>query len=703
VVEAIGKLAAVFAEYRIVRVIHNGLINLIPFVLVGAICVALLNLPIPVYQDLLDTLFAGRWQMLSQLITFASLDIIALATLLSVAYVYAAEEPTVKNGDIHPFIPTFTALACYVIFFVWDGAQELVFKDPGETSIFPSLAVALLATWLFFVFVKLWARFKPPRLSNLDTNLQMRSAFRAVFPVAATLLIFALARIFASAVIPTEEIGAALVHLISEGLVSDNLGSVLLTVFLSQFLWFFGVHGSGLILAEFPLVSTLPTAAQTMFATQDFYLNFVSLGGSGTTFGLLIALFLVGSEHRGKRLAKASVFPSLFNINEIFIYGIPLILNPFLLAPFILAPLLTALLCFIAFSVGLVPPIVYPVEWTCPILFSGFLSTGSLAGSALQLLCLGCAVVIYLPFIIATRHFDARRRLDRVQKMQAATLETVGSEGSSVLARNDTVGETAREISSRLYGYFETNTLPFHLVYQPKTNKDGRLMGAEALLRWVHPEFGALSPVVLVEICDESGLASKLGRWVTREAIREYARWKQEGLCGMRLSINLHARHLCEDPGFPAFLGGLLASQGVGSGEIELEITEHLALHANQTNKDALANIRKFGVELSIDDMGIGYSSLTYISDFGVKGVKIDTSLVSAIDSDIQQQEIVGSIVQLAKQMNLTVIVEGVETKDQLDALVALDVPYFQGYYFSKPLISPDFIAYAHEHGIIGK
>jgi EAL domain-containing protein (putative c-di-GMP-specific phosphodiesterase class I) len=535
----------------------------------------------------------------------------------------------------------------------------------------------------------------------LDTNLQMRSAFRAVFPVAATLVLFALIRLFVPAVIPTDEIRLAFSRFISEGLVSDKLSSVLLTVFLAQLFWFFGVHGSGMILAEFPTVAALPDPASTLFATQDFYLNFVSLGGSGLTLGLLIALFLVGTPHRGKRLARASLFPSLFNINEIFLYGIPIILNPFLLAPFIVAPLLAALLCFIAFSLGWVPPLTHPVEWTCPIFLSGYLSTGSFVASLLQLLCLGCAIIVYLPFVIAIRHFDARRRADRVRQLQTVTLETVGNEGATVLARNDAVGETAREISSRLYGYFETNTLPFHLVYQPKTDKDGTLMGAEALLRWVHPELGAISPVVLVEICDESGLASKLGRWVTREAIREYVHWREEGLRDLRLSINLHARHLCEDAAFPAFLGGLLASQGVGRGEVELEITEHLALHANQANKGALASIRKLGVELSIDDMGIGYSSLTYISDFDVRGVKIDASLVSAIDSDIQQQEIVSSIVQLAKQLNLTVIVEGIEAKEQRDALVALGVEYFQGYYFSKPLLPQDFVAYARRHGMI--
>ncbi|MDR1184874.1 MAG: EAL domain-containing protein, partial [Coriobacteriales bacterium] len=693
-IEVIGRLAAKFADNRIVRTINNGLINLIPFVLVGAVCLAILNLPIPLYQDTLDTLTLGKWRQLSALVTFASLDVISLIALLSVAYTYASEEPSVKGGDIHPFIPTFVALACYIILFVWDGGTDVVFPQPGTSGVFRSLVIALISAWLFFASVRMWRRIRPPRLSALDINLQMRSAFTSVFPVAITLVIFALARTFGSILLPLDAVQATLSDFVETQLGGESFGSVLLTVFCAQILWFFGVHGTGAIIGELPSVSQMADPSQVLFATEDFYDTFVLLGGTGATFGLLIALLIVGTAHRGKRLAKASIFPSLFNINETFLYGGPIIFNPFLFIPFLLAPLLAAALSFVALATGLVPPITITAGWTTPILLSGFLSTGSLAGSLLQLICVGASTMVYLPFAIAIRRFDDRRRAQRIDQMQKATMKAADNESVTVLTRNDDVGETARELSSRLHGYFEVGTLPFRLVYQPKTDKDGRVMGGEALLRWEHPEFGPISPVVLVELCDESGLATELGRWITQEAVCEYTRWRQEGLGSLRMSINLHARHLCEDDGFPAFLGELLTRQDIKDGEIELEFTEHMALNATSANKEALAEIRAFGVEFAIDDMGTGYSSLTYISDFGVTCVKMDASLVSAIESDVQQQEIIRSIVQLAEQLDLTVIVEGVETKGQLDALVDLGVPWFQGYYFSKPLVPQDFIAF---------
>jgi lactose/cellobiose-specific phosphotransferase system IIC component len=741
VVNRIEKLASVFADSRVVRTINNALINLIPFVFVGAISVAVLNLPIPAYQEALDGLFGEQWRLFSRVVSFASLGSIAVATLLLVAHTYALDEPSVKNGDIHPVIPTFVAFACYVIIFVWDGRTSIDFSTPGRAGVFASLATALVSAWLFFRFVRLWTRIRPPRPSLVDVNLQMRPAFRAAFPVAATLVIFGLIRTLLPILAPVQVVPAAFLDFVNTCLISDDLGSVLLTVLLSQFFWFFGAHGSGLIIDNFPLVSEVSGSAQALFATRDFYLNFVSLGGTGATLGLLIALFLVGSRHRGKRLAWASLFPAALNVNEPLLYGTPIILSPFFFLPFLFGPLLAASISYVAFSVGLVPPITEHLNWTTPVLISGYLSTGSLAGSLLQVVCVAVTTVLYLPFVISVRNYERRRRMECARLLQQEVLTAVDSGCATVLFREDDVGKTARELCVRLTDYFETGILPLYLVYQPKTSADGRVIGAEALLRWEHPELGSISPVVLVELCDEGGLTTKLGRWVTKEAIAEYARWKRDGVIGggnvvgnvvgstdsnqggmsgkdaggvgsrsggaadsnqggMSISINLNTRQLGVDEDFPAFLAETLAAYGVEGREVELEITEHMALRVNEANKQALAAIRDLGVELSIDDMGMGYSSLSYISEFGVRGVKIDISLVDVITTDLQQQEIVRSIVQLAEQLDLTVVVEGVEDKEQVDALTELGVRFFQGYYFSKPCEREDFCAYVKENGI---
>jgi EAL domain-containing protein (putative c-di-GMP-specific phosphodiesterase class I) len=226
-------------------------------------------------------------------------------------------------------------------------------------------------------------------------------------------------------------------------------------------------------------------------------------------------------------------------------------------------------------------------------------------------------------------------------------------------------------------------------------------VGAEALLRWQHPRFGPISPVALIELTDEAGLTTPLGRWITRTAFEEFRHWQDMGISGILLSVNLNPRHIFEDPEFPAYVGQLIEEFDLNPAEIDLEITEHVAVHSSEAMRNMFNQIRALGVGLSIDDMGLGYSSLTYISDFGVGTVKIDISLVDKITEDVQQQEIVSSVVDLARQLNLVVIVEGVEQKEQMEALVKLGCNYFQGYYFSKPLEPKDFIAYVQEKGTV--
>jgi EAL domain-containing protein (putative c-di-GMP-specific phosphodiesterase class I) len=435
-----------------------------------------------------------------------------------------------------------------------------------------------------------------------------------------------------------------------------------------------------------------------MFATQDFYAVFVHLGGPGALLGLLITLLIVRPGPREVHLAKVSTFPLAFNISETFIFGIPIMFNPFYFIPFVAAPMVIAALSYGAFALGIVPPMLIHVNWTTPIFISGFITTGSVAGTFLQLVGVACSVALYAPFVLGYRRSLIHHRAERIEEMQAVMRQAANDETMQVLTRHDVVGATAREVSAYIHGCFEANDLPFNLVYQPKVDKQGALMGAEALVRWHHPDFGTISPDVLVELCDESGLTTELGRWITAEGVREYARWKEQGIEGIRLSINLHPRHLEEDAGFVDFLAGLLEENDIREGEIGLEITEHMVMRVSPANQIALERIRALGVEISIDDMGIGYSSLTYISDFGAKQIKIDTSLVSEITTDYQQQEIVRSIVELARQLDLVVVVEGVEEKEQVDALVALGVKYFQGYYFSKPLPPTDFVEYARGH-----
>ncbi|MDR2491990.1 MAG: EAL domain-containing protein [Coriobacteriales bacterium] len=695
-------VASAFADNRYVRSISNGLVNIIPVVLIGAFATALAGLPVPPFHDFLNAMTNGYWMSATAAVKFATLEVVGLAALLSVSLELAGEDQLVKKGETNRFVVMFTAFACYVAAFVWDAPGDTVldFPHPGRTGVFYALATALAATSLFFASARLWRRLVTNRMAWRFANLQVRSAFASIFPLAATLAAFAVARVLYVEVFEIDAASKAFGAFAQEFLISDNPLSVLGTVFLSQLLWFFGVHGTDTVISTFPSLAAGAGAlpGETLFASKEFYLSFINLGGCGATLGLLAALLIVGSRQHGRRIAKASVFPSLLNVNETLLYGLPLVFNPFVLVPFVGVPLLNAALCLVAFGSGIVPPITASPGWTTPVVASGYLATGSVAGALLQGVCLAVSVLVYLPFVRWVKRRNQAIDRARFDRFKAVALDAAENEQSSLLMRRDALGDTAREFAVELHEYFDSGQLPFRLVYQPKTDAAGRVVGAEALLRWTHPEHGAVSPVVLVEMTDEAGLSVELGRWVAGVGIAELARWKALGIAPPVLSVNLNPRHLAQDPEFPAFIGSLLNKHGIAEGELELEITEHVAVRSGTTMQHLFKDLRAQGVSLSIDDMGMGYSSLTYITDYGVSSVKIDTSLVSDIADDVRQQEIVRSIVQLAGQLDLKIIVEGVETAAQVEALTAIGCRYFQGYYFSRPLEPDAFVAYVLEH-----
>jgi lactose/cellobiose-specific phosphotransferase system IIC component len=735
------KITAFRGRNRTLRAINRGLINIIPFVLIGAVVTALVNLPIPVLRTTLETISAGQWRSFGEMIRTSTLEIVGVAALISIAYELSCEQGAVKRGELGVFAPMFAAVSCYVILFVAEvntEAGDIILPHIDGKGILASLVCTLLAVKLFFAFYTLAKRMRLRKRKSagrqIAADLEMRSTFRAIPPLLATLVIVAIVHYILGspfiAGVPT----AAMDKLADAWLVSDNFISVLLTVLLMQLLWFLGVQGSDTVLSRFPsivdtasVLSSEPFASQAatpnaaaaitdamvnapvltdaavntpaLFANSEFFLIFVSLGGAGATLGLLVSLFVGGSAFRGRRLAKNALFPAVFNINETLLYGLPVVFNPVILIPFLVAPILTASISYLAFALDLVPPIVHTVEWTTPVLFSGYLSTGSISGALLQAFCLAVSFAVYLPFVLLGRRLEDRARISRYQDMRAVAEVAANNEFVTVVSRRDDIGATAREFISELYSHFDSGELPYYLEYQPKTDSEGRLYGAEALLRWQHPVFGNISPVVLIEMTDEAGLSTQLGRWITETVFIQYHDWKLLGINLPRLSLNLNPRHLGEDPEYPEYVCKLKNYYEIEDGEIEMEITEHLAVHSSETMSEMFSRLRAAGIALAIDDMGMGYSSLTYISDYGVGTVKIDASLVSNIGSDTQQQEIVRSIAALSKQLGLEVIVEGVENKEQVDTLVSLGCGYFQGYYFARPMTGDDVVRYAFDHG----
>jgi diguanylate cyclase (GGDEF)-like protein/excisionase family DNA binding protein len=227
----------------------------------------------------------------------------------------------------------------------------------------------------------------------------------------------------------------------------------------------------------------------------------------------------------------------------------------------------------------------------------------------------------------------------------------------------------------------------FSLNYQPIVSfPTGRIVGAEALLRWNHPT-RAIGPLEFIELAEESGEIVAIGAWVLREACRQARRWQREipGARDLRISVNASARELIEG----AFVEGVeaaLAESGLPAASLALEITESMMLADETAAIASLRRLRELGVHIVVDDFGTGYSSLSYLKRLPVDGLKIDRSFVEELGEEREKSAIVRATIALARALGLTVTAEGIETATQLRRLLALQCDLGQGYHFAPPL-----------------
>jgi len=234
------------------------------------------------------------------------------------------------------------------------------------------------------------------------------------------------------------------------------------------------------------------------------------------------------------------------------------------------------------------------------------------------------------------------------------------------------------------------------LHYQPKISlQQNQVIGAEALLRWRHPQHGMVPPDRFIPQAEQTGIIKPLSYWVLNEALRQCAAWMVSGV-SLPVSINLSARVL-QDSDLPGEIAGALARHAVPPELLKLEITETAIMSDPARAMQVLTAIDSLGVGLSIDDFGTGYTSLAQLKRLPVDEVKIDRAFVMNMLRDANDKMIVHAIIELAHNMNRIVVAEGVENRKVLDALAALGCDEAQGYYFSRPLAADDFAEWIAE------
>jgi diguanylate cyclase (GGDEF)-like protein/PAS domain S-box-containing protein len=234
----------------------------------------------------------------------------------------------------------------------------------------------------------------------------------------------------------------------------------------------------------------------------------------------------------------------------------------------------------------------------------------------------------------------------------------------------------------------------FVLHYQPQIDlKSGAVVGAEALIRWHHPELGMIPPARFIPVAEESGLIVPIGEWVMQEACRQAMAWQRAGLPEILVAVNLSAVQFKRGDVEQTVIGALEES-GFDPALLELEITESILIQNVESVLDTVKRLKLLGVKLSIDDFGTGYSSLSYLKRFDVDKLKIDQSFVRDLAVDPDDAAIIRAIIQMAHSLNLRTIAEGVENEAMLEQLRIFSCDEVQGFHFARPMPAEEFSRY---------
>lgn len=466
--------------------------------------------------------------------------------------------------------------------------------------------------------------------------------------------------------------------------------SGLVLVLLNSTLWFFGIQGYYAVQPLFQLLDhavLVNAAAMAQGFEPRWALNggllgsFVFIGGAGATLSLALAI-LAFCKGRGLRMLALAALPiSLFNVNEILLFGLPIILNLRLLLPFLLVPALNLVLALSVVQAGWVAAASIALPLTSPVVFNAYVSTGGDgAAVALQLALVLLGALVYAPYVLA---IDRLRQDDGSIHLHA--LDTTFSrlpEDALLLAQDPLV--QAHQTQARRETLFarirQISEYQFHLEFQPQVSLDGCCLGCEALLRARDAEGRLQQPGSFLGWLAEAGLMREVDLWVAGAAVRQCRLWCEAGLA-LPISINVSGATL----GSPAHCERLLQELAPARGMVSVEITEEALVEDVAAVRGFIERLHAIGAKLAIDDFGTGFSSMGYLHRFDVDVIKIDRSFVQALDH-AKGERVMDGLLHFCEALQLGVVVEGVETEAQLRALRYEGELLVQGWYYSRAL-----------------
>jgi len=456
---------------------------------------------------------------------------------------------------------------------------------------------------------------------------------------------------------------------------------------LGHLLWLLGVHGSnvaGSILgAGFMLEEILPGINAREFAN-----SFLFLGGGGAVWGCAIAVLLVSKDAHLKQIARLALPFHVFNMSELLMYGLPIVLNPYFIVPFVACPLVNFLVAYVAIDLGMVTVAEVSVSWMTPVLVSGYF-VGGIAGALLQVALVAGNVLIYAPFVrMYARASSGQVMLERLSRRLAVSTEIEGQ------AERQHISEQGRrlEANQELRQAIDQITAgELQLYYQPKVDAHRRCRGFEALLRLAQPDGRVLPPHFLGSL-EAAGFSDVIDWWVVERTLGDLDRWKLDGF-EPRVSINLSRALLTEE----GSVGKLIEKTARHHGRIEIEILETTYIRELSRMRGNIDRLKANGIHTAIDDFGTGFSSLSLLYQLNATTIKLDKSILDNTDSD-KGRVLYQELCRLCKGLGFTLVAEGVETEKRAELVIGAGVDLMQGALYSLAVPADEARRFAMEH-----
>ncbi len=421
---------------------------------------------------------------------------------------------------------------------------------------------------------------------------------------------------------------------------------------------------------------------------QGFYDAFMSIGGSGNSLALLICILLFSKDRRHTTLALSAIPLVMFNINELLLFGLPIIFNPTLIVPFVLVPLASFIVVYSAMYLGLVHPVSTIVDWMTPPFVSGYLATNnSVGGVILQMVVIGMGVMIYRPFYLnySSSARGDTRSIFRKHELEQSTLKSFVGDVSQAMRGYISKHDVSRRVSKML------SSGEFVMFYQPQVHlKNSSHLAFESLVRYKDEE-GRLMPPVFIQDFMQLGAIKQLDRMVIELVLADMNKLPLEAGC--KVGVNVSAETIA-DPSIVRFISRRLESYQVSPGALEIEITEEAILENHEQISANIDALQALGVTVAIDDFGSGYASFPHLLKYNFDKVKLDRSLLLNTHEE-RGQNLYQLLAKISEVTGCALVAEGIETSEEKAFVEQCGIDICQGYYFAKPMPLEEAVSWA--------